>query len=151
MKKIALVFAIALITLVGCKNEEKKEVVVEEDTTEMDSIVADIHNSQTSLDWAGVYEGTTPCASCEGIKTILQLNNDDTFSLSQSYLGKQPEGQSFDDTGSFTWDDSGSTITLKAQGTTIKFKVGENQVTMLDESGNINSGDLADFYILKKQ
>ncbi len=151
MRKSVLVIGIAILTLVGCKNGEQKDVTSEEIQETIDPTIIDEHNSQNSLDWAGVYEGTTPCASCVGIETVLELRSDDTFSISQRYIGKQPEGQSFDDAGSFTWDDTGSIITLEAQGSVIQFRVGENQVIMLDMAGNIISGELADFYVLKKK
>ncbi len=42
---------------------------------------ADMHTSQNSLDWAGVYEGVLPCADCPGIQTRLTLSRDETYEL----------------------------------------------------------------------
>lgn len=150
MKKTILLFALATTVLFGCKDGEKKEVVSEE-IVEVDAPVIDMHNSRTSLDWAGVYEGTTPCADCEGIKTVLELGDNGNYSISQTYLGKQDDNESYDETGSFTWDDAGSKITLKMQDRTLMFRVGENQVTMLDSDGNLISDELAEYYVLKKK
>ena len=152
MKKVVLVFGIAAITFVGCKNGEKKEISSEETMETVDSTMVDSHNSETSLDWAGVYEGTTPCADCEGIKTVLELKTDKTFILSQTYLsGYEEKQKEIGEEGSFSWDDTGSKIILKTKDGTIQFKVGENQLSMLDMSGNLITGELADFYILKKK
>jgi uncharacterized lipoprotein NlpE involved in copper resistance len=151
MKKAALVFGIAAITLVGCKNGEKTETSSEDRLETVGSTVVDSHNSETSLEWAGIYEGTMPCADCEGIKTVVELKNDKTFILSQTYLSDYEEKkEEMGESGSFTWDDTGSKITLKIKNGTLQFKVGENQLTMLDMDGNVVTNELADFYILKK-
>jgi len=153
MKRAILVFGIAAITLVGCKNVENKEISSEEiiETNEsVDTTVVDTHNSENSLDWSGVYQGTIPCADCEGIKTILELKKDKTFLLSQTYLGK-PEGENeFTQKGNFVWNQGGTMIRLRTESGGFQFKVGENQIWMLDLKGNIIEGDLADMYILKK-
>ncbi|MCG2417964.1 copper resistance protein NlpE [Aequorivita sp. F47161] len=151
MKNVALLFGVVAITLVGCKNGEKTEASSEDMTETVDSTVVDSHNSETSLDWAGVYEGTTPCADCDGIKTVVELKDDKTYILSQTYLSDYEDKKAeIGETGTFTWDETGSKITLNIKNGTLKFKVGENQLTMLDLDGNVVTGDLADFYILKK-
>lgn len=148
MKAFTWIIALAAVVFVGCKSGEGNESY---DFTPIDktSSIPTGDNSRTSLDWAGVYEGTTPCADCEGIKTTLRLNNDETFVLSQTYLGKGDKA-SFKDEGTFAWDDNGSDVIVAADGITIRFKVGENEVTMLDMEGNVVSGALANFYVLKK-
>ena len=150
MKKIFLAFGIATTIFIGCKNVENKENVSDETMETTDNNVVDSHNSENSLDWAGVYEGTTPCADCEGIKTILELRDDKTYTLSQTYLGKMEGENEFVQTGNFVWDESGSKVLLKSESDTLQYKVGENQLWMLDSSGNRVEGDLAEFYILKK-
>tara|TARA_R110002020_G_scaffold68476_1_gene179266 strand:- start:1731 stop:2195 length:465 start_codon:yes stop_codon:yes gene_type:complete len=151
MKKAAIVFTIAASVFLGCKNGEDKKTYSEE-TTEIseDTVVVDSHNSENSLDWAGIYEGTTPCADCEGIKTVLELRDDKTYALSQTYLGKPEAENEFTKTGDFVWDETGSKVLLKSENDTLQYKVGENQLWMLDKSGNVITGDLADLYILKK-
>ncbi|AFL81089.1 putative lipoprotein NlpE involved in copper resistance [Aequorivita sublithincola DSM 14238] len=150
MKKIVLGLAIAAMTFVGCKNGEKTETSSEETTETVDQAIVDSHNSENSLDWAGVYEGTTPCADCSGIETILELKNDKTFKLSQTYLGKTEDDNLFTQEGNFIWNQDGTEIRLKIVSGSFQFKVGENQVWMLDEKGNVIEGDLANMYILKK-
>jgi uncharacterized lipoprotein NlpE involved in copper resistance len=41
----------------------------------------DVHNSRSSLDWAGTYEGVLPCADCPGTKIRLTLNGDGSYRL----------------------------------------------------------------------
>lgn len=104
------------------------------------------HNSENSLDWAGTYQGVLPCADCPGIRTTLVIEQDGDYTLYTNYLER---GDSvYTETGEFNWDDAGSKITLRASGQ--KFKVGENQLTQLDQEGNRITGTLADHYILQK-
>jgi uncharacterized lipoprotein NlpE involved in copper resistance len=151
MKKTMLLVGISIAILGGCKNEVKKDTDSEENMETVDTTAVDSHNSENSLDWAGVYEGTTPCADCEGIKTTLELKKDNTYVLSQTYLGKfEEDPKEFGESGSFTWKDNGSVVVLKSGDKTIQFKVEENQVRLLDLQGDVIDGDLADMYILKK-
>lgn len=152
MKKSVILAAIFISVLAGCKNGEKNELVSEETIESVDNSSAEIdsHNSENSLDWMGVYEGTTPCADCEGIKTVLELKSDKTFVLSQTYLGKPVGENEFIQNGSFAWNQEGTMIRLRTESGAYQYKVGENQLWLLDEKGSMIEGDLADRYILKK-
>lgn len=113
--------------------------------------VPDGHNSQNSLDWAGVYRGLLPCADCEGILMELELNTDLTYELSYQYQGASSEV--IKEKGNFKWNNSGSKITLigKDQEVNRKYQVGENQLFSLDGDGNRITGELADMFILRKK
>ena len=104
------------------------------------------HNSRNSLDWAGTYHGTLPCADCPGIRYTITLNNDDTYRLRTRYLEKGDTA--FTESGAFSWDEHGGKITLADRGE--KFQVGENRLFHLDMEGNRITGDLAEHYILTK-
>lgn len=106
---------------------------------------ADAHNSRNSLDWAGTYSGTMPCASCPGIKTKITLNNDDSYQKTVEYLESNDKPETTN--GTFTWSADGSKITLEE----FQFLVGENQLISLDAEGKQITGELAEHYILKKQ
>lgn len=106
--------------------------------------------SRNSLDWQGVYHGVLPCADCPGIITAIQLNDDNTFVMSTSYIGKTEVEQK---SGSFTWDQSGSQITLEGldEVTNPVYKVGENKLIPMDGGGNPVAGDRANQYTLTKE
>jgi uncharacterized lipoprotein NlpE involved in copper resistance len=110
------------------------------------------HNSRNSLDWAGVYKGTLPCADCEGIQEEIRLNEDLSYQLVMTYLGKGIDRYS--DNGSFEWDEAGSRIKLTSatpSGDADRwFKVGENQLTSLDTKGNPIESSMEENYILSK-
>ncbi|MEC3880941.1 copper resistance protein NlpE N-terminal domain-containing protein [Parapedobacter sp. 10938] len=104
------------------------------------------HNSMNSVDWAGTYQGTLPCADCPGIRYTLTLKDDETYVLKTRYLEK---GDSvFTESGAFAWDENGGKITLADRGE--KFHVGENKLFHLDMEGNRITGSLAEHYILTK-
>ncbi len=153
MKK-SLAFLLALLVL-GFACSQPAEQKTETDTLTVAEPAQTLpigDNSQTSLDWAGTYFNTLPCASCEGIETWLTLKMDGTFELKTNYLGLNDAREEIF-TGKFVWDPTGSWIQLEgligdAPG---KYKVGENQIWHLDQDGNRIEGELADLYILKKQ
>lgn len=107
------------------------------------------HNSRNALDWQGTYIGTTPCADCEGIRTTVTLMQDGTFMRDLIYVGKS--GDPMHDTGSFSWNDVGSAITLApGSQSSQQYQVAENRLVHLDRSGNRIAGALADRYVLEK-
>lgn len=149
MKLISFLMVGALaFTACSQKNDnvqnENSEMNVEQMTDE--------HTSQNSLDWSGTYSGVEPCADCEGIKTTLVLGNDGNYSLTTEYLGKEDVLKNKKE-GKFNWKD-GNTVELSGfevgEGSAL-FKVEENQLRHLDMEGNKVEGELADYYILKKE
>lgn len=145
MSKYGVLIAVLAFTLMNCTNQSSKN----EDATTDDQTVVDMHTSEISLDWAGVYEGTMPCASCEGIETVVELKDDNTFTATYTYMGE--DEYTVSNEGIFTWDESGQVVTLVAEEDTKQFKVGENHITLLGEDGEVNTGELAEFYVLKKK
>ncbi|EKO3470184.1 copper resistance protein NlpE [Vibrio fluvialis] len=109
------------------------------------------HNAFNSLDWQGTYKGTLPCADCAGIDYTLTLNEDETYTLTQVYQGKEDSGQ-FSSNGKFHWDTKGSVITLEdGSETPNQYFVGENMLMKLDINGEKITGDMAALYNLQKQ
>ncbi len=52
------------------------------------TVIDTIAATPVVTDWPGYYDGTLPCADCEGIATQLWVRSDSTFILRQRYLGK---------------------------------------------------------------
>jgi uncharacterized lipoprotein NlpE involved in copper resistance len=97
------------------------------------------HNSRNALDWAGTYEGVTPCADCPGIKLRLTLRADGRYELSTQYLDRQPAPQTVQ--GRFDWNAAGNTVTLDAAGARRQFRVGEGRLLQLNADGSAPSWD----------
>ena len=146
MSKFGVLTVLLALTLMSCTNQSKKQVDVPVDESMIDS-----HTSEMALDWAGVYSGLMPCADCEGIETVIELKDDHTYVAHYTYLGTGEDDNKFTNEGTFTFDILGNTITLQSENETSQYRVGENQITLLDADGEINTGELADYYVLKKK
>lgn len=161
MKKILLlVFTVAFLS--SCNDTKKSNstdidslsvedsINSEMNETEMsETETVDHHNSKISLDWDGTYTGTLPCDDCEGIETELTIGSD-VYVLKT--LQKGVDDAYLEQTGNFTWTNDGSTIVLGDidEGFN-QYKVEENRVVLLDESGNKYTGDQVNEYRLNKQ
>jgi copper homeostasis protein (lipoprotein) len=109
------------------------------------------HSSANSLDWAGTYKGTVPCADCEGIETTLTIDADSNYVISTQYLGKK-KGKGMDKKAHFSWNKEGSVITLEGiKNAPSQYQVGENMLIQLDMQGKQITGDNAALYQLIKQ
>ncbi|PIF05968.1 MAG: hypothetical protein CSA36_03985, partial [Draconibacterium sp.] len=134
MYKFLFIFAITL-TFAACKTGKKQETTKDE------------HSAEYALDYEGVYKGTYPCADCSGIRATLTLNPDKTFIYETVYLDEKDER--FVYKGNYTV--KGNTLTIQQDDKPIHFFVGESSVTLLGDDLKPNTGELAAFYILKKQ
>lgn len=147
----ALSFAALVFSLTACNQTAKNAETTQDSTVNTsEEFVASqdtTHNSRNSVDWAGSYQGTIPCADCPGIKMHVIINEDGTFKLNSEYLERE---NTFADEGTFTWIKNGSTVLLKGKETNQEFKVGENRLFYLDTEGNLIDGPNADNYILSK-
>ncbi|GHT68088.1 lipoprotein [Bacteroidia bacterium] len=149
MKKVffTAIFATVLLGLTACRHQSKSKNASERIIV---NVIDAAHNSRNSLNWQGVYKGTTPCADCEGIQTTLTIN-DSTYVLETVYLGKSNEVYKTE--GNFVWNKEGSRITLdneKANGFNAQIRVGENVLWLLDSKGKQIEGELAEMYELRK-
>ena len=149
MRKFGIVIALIAITFVSCTNQSKKQDTDLQDSTTLNEGIVDSHTSEMSLDWAGVYTGTMPCADCEGIETTIELKDDHTYVAHYKYLGKGDN--EFTEEGTFTWSSTGSVVTLESGDNTSLYKVEENRIILLMDDGELNTGELADYYILNKK
>lgn len=139
------IFNFAVIILLSflvfsCNNNSAKDISESEGDL--------VHNSFNSLDFEGKYVGILPCADCEGIKTTLTLTREFDYKLETQYLGKSSEVFTVKGTA-LTMDNN--TIALKevTEGSNLYF-IGEDYILSLDINGEKITGDLANFYVLKK-
>jgi copper homeostasis protein (lipoprotein) len=108
------------------------------------------HHAQNNIDWPGIYYGFTPCDGCEGIKTTLALNKNNSYMLMTQNVGQSK--REIVEKGKFTWDNLTKTIVLTSRdnSTTRQYSVAENMLIQLDNNGNRISGKLANRYILRR-
>ena len=95
-----------------------------------------------------MYEGTLPCADCEGILSTVTLSNNDSFVYTSVYMGKN---DTIVDAGKIMWMNNGNVAHLKGASADVQLKVGENKLIQLDQEGKVIEGALADKYIYTKK
>jgi heat shock protein HslJ len=123
MKAIRILFVLA-VTLSAWAQQKTPEATKP----------VDMHTSKISLDWAGIYEGTLPCADCPGITIRLTLNRDGTYERVMQYQERLGAGGTV--RGRFTWQASGNAITLDERGGGQQYSVGEGRLTLLNRDGS---------------
>ena len=145
MKKTLLILGMIALSFTACKKGAEKQ----NDTTAADSTIvqADVHNAKNSLDYQGNYRGNLPCADCESIETTISLTADD-YTKRTVYKGKSDKV--FKESGKFTWNEAGNTITLLGLEAPNQYFVGEGVLFQLDADGNRVEGDLASNYQLSR-
>lgn len=160
MKKILLIVPVLGLILTACSkptHDASQDIQKTPQTQAAQSheaatpTVDSEHNAQNSLDWAGIYQGLLPCADCTGIKTILTLKSDHSYTLTEQYEGKG-DGKEFKSQGTFSFDSSGSLITLDQNADGRKFFIGENFIEARSmDTGEKIDGPLAEHYKLTKE
>lgn len=106
------------------------------------------HDARNSLDWAGTYRGTLPCADCEGLLTVVTLDEDGSFREHTRYLGRTEGRTEFFREGRFDWRD-GSIVVLAGDAPDA-YHVGEDRITRLAQDGSAITGALAGSYVLER-
>lgn len=130
--KIKLLCAVlfSALTFTACSKPNDKTEAPNTKTSTQDQ-AASVPASANDLNWVGDYKGLLPCADCEGIETELELKANNTYELSEEYVGKQSD--EFKAKGSFSFDaDQSNVITLDNQGQNRKFFIGDNFVELRD-------------------
>ncbi len=105
-------------------------------------------HAEHSMNWPGIYYGYLPCEDCNGLKTTLALNKNNSYILITQYVGKSP--REYVEKGKFIWSDKHNTIILNAKNGTDKhyYYVDENGLVQLDNHGERIAGKDADRYHL---
>lgn len=75
-------WAVFLVVMISCNSSQKNNAQIKNSEIKTES------QAQTS-NLFGTYEGTLPAADCEGIKTMLIINEDKTYTLKSEYIGKK--------------------------------------------------------------
>lgn len=151
MNNLGLFIALAAFTLVSCTSTNQKKTDESQDAINTEQTIIDSHTAETSLDWAGVYNGFMPTEDGEGAKVVLELKEDLTYIAQYTFYGK-PEGNNIQiNEGPFTWNDDGNSISLQAEGKPTQYKVTEDLLFRLDENGEVVTGRMADVNVLQKE
>ena len=80
--KINFLWTACLIAITGCDSPKNHHSRIESGETKTEKQLE-------NLNFYGTYEGILPAADCEGIRTALTLNNDNTYVLRSEYIGEK--------------------------------------------------------------
>lgn len=148
---------LASLSFIACKdtNKDVDTTAMEESVeVEMDITEDESESLVGNMAWTGEYEGTLPCADCEGIETLVVLNDDNTYVITEHYL-KGDDSMQSEETGVFEFDESDNTFTLMPskendQGRNRLYLLEENQLVALKQDGSKVEGDIGSYYVLTK-
>lgn len=98
-------------------------------------------------DFEGSYEGTIPCDDCQGIRTKIVINNNETFQITTEHLGTSKKTE---DNGRFKLADNGSVLHLQGKDTDLKLKIAKDKLLHLDKKGEVIEGDAAEKFVYSK-
>ncbi len=115
--------------------------------------ISDEQRTQKPLNLSGLFFGFTPCDDCQGVKTTLALNKNETYVFITQYVGKSD--REFVEKGKFAVSsDNGNTLILtprKGGTDTHQYLIDDDMLVKLDEDGNRITKDGADRYILRRK
>lgn len=141
----------SVLVLTACKNnhETTSETSKTINQTASGLTVDKEHTAENALDWNGQYEGVLPCADCPGIKTILSLNLDKTYTLEETYLERHVKPSIAK--GTFKFDEkNGSIIVLDSAANQRQYFIGEGFAEARAIDGSVIDGPLKSHFRLKK-
>ena len=132
-KSLIILSIVLSCAFIGCKNTQSTA-----------------HNSQNSLDWAGLYKGscTSSTANNHNNNVILITLNSDLTYTEQCTCGNTNDITTF--SGTFTWNKLGNEITLKNKKTKTTYQVLENQLKRIKVDGIRMSNEANGSYSLTK-
>ena len=143
MRSIIYYLFVCTLFFTACNNSGSNQ----ESKTDNTKTVAPVVDS-FALARAGVYQGYLPCADCRGISTFLQLKEDMTYRLEETYHKKV---DSLNITNG-TWKTNNGKIVLTAGDEILNSYLPEGEkLWQLDYRGNRISGNLGDRYMLTRQ
>jgi len=97
--------------------------------------------------FVGDYQGSIPCADCDGIEIQLELNQDMTFTGSVNYLGKSEETENTE--GTFSLKEGGIVVLDKPLGGMIYFQKKDLDLIILDQNAKEIISVMNEAYVLK--
>lgn len=105
----------------------------------------------TDTAYCGTYQGTLPAADSPGIKTVLTIAADSTYTLSSQYIDRQ--AQPVVTSGVYHLKQGGKLIELvtPSSGEKNYYKIKDaKSIVMTDSAGIEPQGPTAKFYVLKR-
>ena len=138
-----------LAVISGCSSSGKKDDdVIVRPVKRSDSAV--VENARQTVQWPGTYQGILPCASCEGVATMIVLNPDMTYTTRTRMLGIDDKDRTGE--GRFEWLPDNSHIAIDSEGQRKIFRVQNDHLEMRMPNGDaIPTANPEAFQLMKTQ
>ncbi|HRP89495.1 MAG TPA: copper resistance protein NlpE [Edaphocola sp.] len=146
--KNIILFASFLLTFSACKNNEEEVGKTNRTGKEMPVVTTKTAINQAAL--VGTYVGLLPCESCDGIKTSIILNDNNSFSTVAEPINDTVFSMPVVDSGKFIIRDS--VLELTDMGGIVRnYKITTNKLIQLDDDGKPLDGKGKLKYELEKE
>lgn len=156
---IGLLFSLIILSACNGNNQTEESQSIPDsvlaDTTEVKNPVASVQEKleqermQKLRSVPGSYMGVLPCADCEGIKTMVVLNEDNSYLKKTARQGKK-ERIVNENKGTYTYDAVTRKIALVGDDGESFYLFQESHIIQLDKKGNEIKTDKPEMYWLKK-
>ena len=103
--KLILCTFLGISLLAGCSSGDSKSARTSDSTQSTQPL----KNARQSLSWLGTYQGILPCANCEGIATMLVIEDGGKYTLRTRQLGIEDKDRKYQ--GTYSWKND-STLVL---------------------------------------
>jgi len=144
---LSLMILCAGLCVSSCDSPGTRKKTIEPENQDSTAIAETTPADPGPSNILGIYQGTLPCADCDGIETTLELDNDNTYTLTTIYRGR--ESASFSREGYYRYNrDQSSLILSDLSNAPNQYLVMSDKLYQLDLAGNQIKGDLAEKYAL---
>ncbi|MDO5090677.1 MAG: copper resistance protein NlpE [Cardiobacteriaceae bacterium] len=127
--KLILCTFISLTLITGCSSSDNKD----NRSADPAANTQPLANARQSQNWLGTYQGILPCANCEGIATMVVLENNGKYTLRTRQLGLEDKDRKYQ--GTYSWKND-STLVLSGDAQEKVFTVYDGYLQAMMPDGS---------------
>lgn len=143
----SLLFALPLAFAISCTSANKNKPEPAEGP-EVNPAIDSLHAASNFLDWQGNYKGTIPGEGKDSTIMEVTINRDNTFAVK---VNKNGGAEMIEDKGEIKWESNETYIVLKGSKVDYSFRLGDDEMTFLDNPENVSETATPREYRLVKQ
>lgn len=132
---------------IGCTSADKNKAEPN-DGPEVNPAIDSLHAASNFLDWPGNYKGAVPGEGKDSTLLEVTINRDNTFAVK---VTKQGSAEVMEDKGEIQWESNETYINLKGSKLNYSFRLGDDELTFLDNAENVSETSTQENYKLVKQ
>ncbi len=136
-----------LAVALSCTSANKNKAVPDEGP-EVNPAIDSLHAASNFLDWPGNYKGVVPGEGKDSTSMEITINRDNTFAVK---VNRNGGAETIEDKGEIQWESNETYIVLKGSKVNYTFRLGDDEITFLDDPENVDETATANEYRLTKQ